>query len=353
MGIEINVAVVLREWLLAHQAQGPVATLGVQDVGFTEKTFFSAIGGTSPAQGTDRAMDARGYFAACGGLTDVASIDVSRYEGADFEFDLNNDELPAELVGRFGVVLNGGTLEHVFHVPNALTNITRMLRPGGLALHILPMSNCVDHGFYQFGPTLMLDYYSAAKFDLLNSASLHFGPQAESWLVRPALPGSYGEGLIGAMDDRIAFHLFAARKRPDSLDKAIPIQSLYGRKFTGEACPAGAVEWFSPYELLAGRRVMSREPVEVELSSFGANGGLMWGAALPESCAPGDSSQNPIISGAALFEDGKLLGPAHAMHETIRTVGRGAYSHWGASLFFSTSDGSDPNTNGRRYVCKC
>lgn len=353
MGLEINVAVLLREWLLAHEARGPVATLGVQDVGFTEKTFFDAIGQTPPRPSADGRMDARGYFAICGGLTDVASIDVSKYEGADVEFDLNDDHLPPELTGRFGVVLNGGTLEHVFHVPNALTNITRMLRPGGLALHILPMSNCVDHGFYQFGPTLMLDYYAAAKFDLLNSASLHFGSQTEPWLVRPALPGSYGEGLIGAMDDKIAFHLFAARKRPDSLDRAIPIQSLYGRKFTGEACPAGAIEWFSPYELQAGRRLTSRTPVEVELSSFGANGGLMWGAALPATFAPGDSSLNPILSGAALFEDGKLLGPAHAMHETIRTIGRGAYSHWGGSLFFSSSDGSDPNTNGRRYVCRC
>ncbi|MBR1301742.1 methyltransferase domain-containing protein [Bradyrhizobium sp. AUGA SZCCT0042] len=135
MGLALNVAVLLREWFLAHEAKGPIGTLGVMDVGFTEKAFFKAIGKMSLWPSADRAMDARNYFERCG-LTDLFSIDVSKYEGADFEFDLNSDDLPSELRGKFGVVLNGGTLEHVFHVPNALTNISRMLMPGGLAVHI-------------------------------------------------------------------------------------------------------------------------------------------------------------------------------------------------------------------------
>ena len=33
-----------------------------------------------------------------------------------------------------------------------------------------------------------------------------------------------------------------------------------------------------------------------------------------------------------------------------RKDGKGRYSHWGArSLWFSTSDNSDPRTNGREY----
>ncbi len=50
-----------------------------------------------------------------------------------------------------------------------------------------------------------------------------------------------------------------------------------------------------------------------------------------------------------LFEDGKPLGPALASHNDIRDAGGGAYSHWGRSLYFSSSDGSDPRLNGRRY----
>lgn len=54
-----------------------------------------------------------------------------------------------------------------------------------------------------------------------------------------------------------------------------------------------------------------------------------------------------------LFEDGKALPHAQASHLDIRTIGRGRYSHWdfphGPRILFSTSDNSDPNTNGRRY----
>ena len=51
----------------------------------------------------------------------------------------------------------------------------------------------------------------------------------------------------------------------------------------------------------------------------------------------------------ALFEDGVPLGPAHQRHKLIRSAGGGRYSHLNKRLVFSTSDGSDPNTNGRRY----
>jgi hypothetical protein len=37
------------------------------------------------------------------------------------------------------------------------------------------------------------------------------------------------------------------------------------------------------------------------------------------------------------------------MHDLIRQTGRGRYSHWANTLYFSSSDGSDPRTNGRSY----
>jgi predicted O-methyltransferase YrrM len=53
-----------------------------------------------------------------------------------------------------------------------------------------------------------------------------------------------------------------------------------------------------------------------------------------------------------LFEDGRQLGPAHAKHAVIREQGRGAFSHWRGQILFSSSDNSDPRTNGRRYTAR-
>lgn len=51
-----------------------------------------------------------------------------------------------------------------------------------------------------------------------------------------------------------------------------------------------------------------------------------------------------------LFENDKALHPAHALHYQIRRDGGGRYSHWQNRLLFSTSDNSDPNSNGRTYT---
>ena len=50
-----------------------------------------------------------------------------------------------------------------------------------------------------------------------------------------------------------------------------------------------------------------------------------------------------------LFEDDRELGPAHAPHDEIRSTGAGRFAHWGPRLYFSTSDNTDPRTNGRNY----
>ena len=63
-----------------------------------------------------------------------------------------------------------------------------------------------------------------------------------------------------------------------------------------------------------------------------------------------DDMSHPRRSALRLLEDGKPLGPAHALHQSIIEEGRGRYSHWSDNLLcFSTSDNSDPNANGRAY----
>jgi len=79
--------------------------------------------------------------------------------------------------------------------------------------------------------------------------------------------------------------------------------------------------------------------------------GKAWYVELPPGWeATSDDVDHPQRSVAVLLEDGRPLGPAHAIHATIRESGGGAYSHWLHLLYFSSSDGSDPRANGREYV---
>lgn len=87
------------------------------------------------------------------GARDVVTIDASAYEGATYVYDLNSD-LPDDLADRFTMVLDGGTLEHIFDFPTAIRNCMRMVRPGGHLLLVAPTNNESGHGFYQFSPEL-------------------------------------------------------------------------------------------------------------------------------------------------------------------------------------------------------
>jgi hypothetical protein len=79
------------------------------------------------------------------------------------------------------------------------------------------------------------------------------------------------------------------------------------------------------------------------------NGGFAWIVHAPDFARFADTAQSPRRSVLSLLEDGRPLGPAHQLHENIRRLGEGRLSHWDEWLLFSTSDNTDPNTNGRHY----
>jgi hypothetical protein len=86
--------------------------------------------------------------------------------------------------------------------------------------------------------------------------------------------------------------------------------------------------------------------------------GHAWVSAEPATSArfpyrlPSDTMAAPRASDAVLLDDGKPLGPPHALHDDIRTLGGGRYSLWRGTLYFSTADNSDPRTDGHRYAVR-
>jgi hypothetical protein len=87
------------------------------------------------------------------GASEVESVDASGYENATHVHDLNTP-IPEHLKRRYDFVDDGGTIEHVFHFPQAIKNCMEMVKVGGsLQLHV-PANNMSGHGFYQFSPDL-------------------------------------------------------------------------------------------------------------------------------------------------------------------------------------------------------
>jgi hypothetical protein len=83
------------------------------------------------------------------GAQTIDSFDYSSYEQATVVHDFNR-VIPTEFHDRYDVVLDGGSLEHVFNMPQAIANCMSMVKVGGRYLGITPANNLFGHGFYQF-----------------------------------------------------------------------------------------------------------------------------------------------------------------------------------------------------------
>lgn len=83
----------------------------------------------------------------------IDSLDASDYEGATIVHDLNRP-VPATLRRSYSVVLDSGSLEHVFNFPRAIAECLECVKPGGHFLAVTPTNNWSGHGFYQFSPEL-------------------------------------------------------------------------------------------------------------------------------------------------------------------------------------------------------
>ena len=170
------------------------------------------------------------------GFDDVRVMDISDYEGADIVHDLNSGALPERLHGSTDLIYDGGTLEHVFHVPNALNAIHDLLRLNGIVIHHSPSNGYLDHGFWQICPTLYHDFYSENGYQIVSASVVS---QLNGDIVFPYSRDIYRSLGWGETMQRFprATSFFAARKKAESTRGAIPMQSFYRRMHEGESQP--------------------------------------------------------------------------------------------------------------------
>ncbi|MEM9553013.1 MAG: class I SAM-dependent methyltransferase [Acidobacteriota bacterium] len=180
-------------------------------------------------------IDDRSFFRLLG-VDGVSSLDVNDYEGAEFLHDLNQP-IPPELEGRFDLVHEGGTLHHVFDVPQVLDNIYRLLKPGGRIVHgIVPANNHLDLGFYQFSPTLFADFYSANHWSIERlvffeyvswwvAGRLETGP----WKIYDYEPDALAGVSYGRAGNRQIGLFVVATKTDESTGDIVPQQNYYQR----------------------------------------------------------------------------------------------------------------------------
>lgn len=133
-----------------------VLTLGRLDSMLTEdwlRKLSATYGADVTGLDQKREPHAEAFFKRLGAER-VESLDHSAYQGCSVIHDLN-EPLPRDAAREgYDLVYDGGTLEHVFHFPNAIANCMALVKTGGHFMCSSPATQWLGHGFYQFSPEL-------------------------------------------------------------------------------------------------------------------------------------------------------------------------------------------------------
>lgn len=163
------------------------------------------------------------------GFEKIHASEYGAFDGCDIVLDLNSENIPQELENKFDVIINHGTIEHVFHIPNCFKNIFNLLKVGGRIIHSAPSSNCLDHGFYSFSPTLFYDWYTQNNWQVNSIQVAQYTKQED---MQPAFFCDYAPGLFdrvsyGGLDNKLYATVSIFTKLADSMCTVIPTQRIY------------------------------------------------------------------------------------------------------------------------------
>ncbi len=176
------------------------------------------------------------------GAKQVTSLDFSSHEGCDLIHDMNQP-VSSDRHNAFDVVIDGGTLEHVFNFPVAIANCMSMVKPGGSLFIFTMANNHAGHGFYQFSPELFFRIFQPENgFEIRDVIlELHSYPGAELSrttrcysVVDPAAVRSR-VGLVTRMPVMMMVHAVKTVSKP--VFERFPIQSDYASLYQQGATP--------------------------------------------------------------------------------------------------------------------
>ena len=161
------------------------------------------------------------------GFAEVDSVDIASHDDPTFLYDMNQPGA-ADSIGReYDVILEVGTIEHVFHIPNALWNIASLCKLDGEIIHWAPMNNWPNHGYYQLQPSLFFDFYQHNGFDITEAKIIRTVDDSERTHI--ARDYTYEKSFQSPIpqDGHKYLFLCRAKKREQREVMSMPFQGAY------------------------------------------------------------------------------------------------------------------------------
>jgi hypothetical protein len=131
-----------------------IMELGAQTVHFDDKPFFRSH---LSSLGLDIGLaEQYSYDMSCKFMHrswghDYTSIDLDPLDPESLQWDLNYISCPEEHLGKYDLVTNHGTTEHLIGQATSFKLMHDLMKVGGISIHVLPCLEA-NHGFYSYSP---------------------------------------------------------------------------------------------------------------------------------------------------------------------------------------------------------
>jgi SAM-dependent methyltransferase len=108
-------------------------------------------------------------------------VDVDDRPGSVM-LDLNFDAVPNEHKGRYGLVTNHGTSEHIINQYNIFKSMHDFARTGGLIISSVPFTVHIEHGFFNYQPNF---FEALARYNSYETLGIWVGVD---WRLASLIP---------------------------------------------------------------------------------------------------------------------------------------------------------------------
>jgi hypothetical protein len=247
MGIALNAVHLLSQTLalLGDLSDKKLLTLGVQDCHFTfekiiqflrrhriprkpitraEVLLTTGFNMLPPVGQYQNCIHQNTFFRLLGfSPSNIRSMDVSQYEGADIVHDLNVP-IDDSLASNFDLIFDGGTIEHVFSIKDALFNMCRMCKIGGIVVNWSPV-DYINHGFINLNAEILRDCFLSNGFE----------ETALKYIAIPRHPRRADQHYLEYRPDKRRFSLqpyyetavYSAYRKVEERSLTVPLQGVY------------------------------------------------------------------------------------------------------------------------------
>jgi len=113
---------------------------------------------------------------------DYRSFDIVEAPDCEY-FDLNHDAVPRRHRGRFDVVLNFGTTEHVLNQFNALKTLHDLAKPSGLIYSYFIRAGHPEHGLVHYSDRFIDLWAKANQYEQVWRYDHNVPDNESSWVV--------------------------------------------------------------------------------------------------------------------------------------------------------------------------